>query len=142
MMAKAMTSRKQSKTLKEEPQGSLPGAWDPESDARLQAFMDQAIGGQNDAYLKKLAMTVVQLQAMSEITALQSDLLKEKAEITRETKSISDSKVQIAQAKRRLTLENKKIAEVQESLLKAEKAVDRRMKKVSALSLFLKGTAK
>ena len=64
----------------------------------MQAFMDQAIGGQNDAYLKKLAMTVVQLQAMSEITALQSDLLKEKAEITRETKSISDSKVQIAQA--------------------------------------------
>lgn len=43
--------------------------------------MAHAIGRHADAYLKNLAMTVVHLKAMSEIAALQSDLLREKTEI-------------------------------------------------------------
>lgn len=75
-MAKTTNSRKKSKISSEKPKGSSSGDRGPESEASLQAFMEQAIGSQNDAYLKKLAMTVVQLQAMSEITSLQSSLLK------------------------------------------------------------------
>lgn len=83
--------------------------------------MGQAVGKHTDAYLKNLAMTVVQLKAMSEITSLQSDLLKEKAEIARQTESIAESKVQIAQARRQLTLEIKKNAEIRELLLQERK---------------------
>lgn len=83
--------------------------------------MCQAVGKHTDAYLKNLAMTVVQLKAMTEITAMQSDLLKEKAEIARQTDSIAESKVQIAQARRQLTLEIKKNAEIRESLLQERK---------------------
>ena len=81
MMAKNMKSKKKLKNLAVKPKLSSYGAWSRESEARLQEFMAHAIGRHADAYLKNLAMTVVHLKAISEISALQSDLQREKTEI-------------------------------------------------------------
>lgn len=108
------------------------------AEARLQEFLDHAIGKHTDAYLKNMAMTVVQLKAFSEIATLQSDLLKEKAKIALQTEAIADSKVDIAQVKRQLTLEKKKIAEVRDSLLQAEKLVEKMKTPVPAEALEIK----
>lgn len=110
-MANTMKYRKKSKTLAMKPKLPSSETWSPETDARLQEFMGHAIGRHVDAYLKNLAMTVVHLKAMSEIAALQSNLLKEKAEI--------------AQERRQLILEKEGIVGVLSSPLHFEKMVEK-----------------
>lgn len=142
MMAKAMKSRKNLKNLPGKSKPPSTGTWSQESEARLQEFMGHAIGRHADAYLKNLAMTVVQLKAMTEIAAIQSDLLKERAEIALQTEAIAESKVEIEQVKRQLILERKKIAEVRDSLLQAEEAVETKKKPASAAALIIKAAVK
>lgn len=117
-MVKVLKSKKQSKVLSVKLKVSSPSAWSLESETRLQAFMEQAIGSQNDAYLKKLAMTVVQLQAMSEITSLQSSLLKKLEKV--EDRALVEHARQYAGAQGKQAVKAKEDAVVASTLKKDE----------------------
>lgn len=110
-MANTMKHRKNSKTRAVKPKLPSSETWGQESETRLKEFMDHAIGRHADAYLKNLAMTVVHLKAMSEIAALQSDLLKEKTDI--------------AQDRHQLSLEREKIIGIRSCLLHSEKQLEK-----------------
>lgn len=86
-----------------QPQSMQPQA----SLADVEYLMSHAIGRYHDQYLQQLALSVVQLQSMQEITQLQSDIIRRQSELSKEAEKIAQNKSQLTQAKRAFTLKIK-----------------------------------